>query len=71
MAWVQADVDALKAAIATGARAVQYADRTITYHSLSEMIDLLRLMEAEVGATTVGGAATSGRQYTVYSRKGF
>jgi hypothetical protein len=71
MAWTLADVTALKASIATGTRAVQYADRSVTYHSLSEMIELLRLMEAEVAGTVVEGAAPRPRSWAVFSTKGF
>jgi hypothetical protein len=75
MAWTQVQVDALKTAIANGYRthSVQYADRaeTITLHSLSEMIELLRLMEADVAGTVVEGAMPRPRSWAVYSTKGF
>ena len=57
MAWTQADVDALKAAMATGALSVNYAGppaRSITYRSLDEMNAVLALMQREVsGANAV------------------
>ena len=46
MAWTQTDIDKLRAAIATGALSVRYADKSVTYRSLAEMKDLLALMEA-------------------------
>ncbi len=49
--WVQADVDALKAAIASGVLTVSYSgppSRTITYHSLAAMRALLADMVREV-----------------------
>lgn len=47
--FTQADVDTLKAAIATGALEVQYADhRRVTYRSLREMREILRMMQDEV-----------------------
>jgi hypothetical protein len=53
MAWVQTDIDALKASIATGALEVEYADgRRVKYRSLTEMIRLLSIMEAEVAGST-------------------
>lgn len=49
MAWTQDDVDALKAAIATGATDVQYSDGSrITYRSLRDMRDTLAMMQGEV-----------------------
>lgn len=64
--WTQADVDALKAAMAQGARVVQYSDRTITFHSLTEMERLLGLMQAEVASIT-----SAPRRWAVVSSKGF
>lgn len=51
MAWTQSDVDILKAAIAGGVKTVSYSDKTVTYHSLSEQLQLLSQMEAEVAAS--------------------
>lgn len=48
MAWTQAEIDALKAAIATGVKSVTYTDRTVVYHSLAEQMQALAAMEAEV-----------------------
>lgn len=49
--WTQADIDALRAAMATGALSVTYAGppaRSITYRSLAEMDSLLARMERAV-----------------------
>lgn len=49
MAWTQAEIDKLKAAIASGVLTVSYAGppaRSITYQSLAEMRNLLAEMEA-------------------------
>jgi hypothetical protein len=48
MAWTQADVDALKQAIATGASEVILPDRQVRFRSLSEMRQTLAMAEAEV-----------------------
>ena len=52
MAWTQSDIDALKKAIATGARRVEYGSgetrRVLENRSLSELKDILAGMEAEV-----------------------
>lgn len=50
MAWTQTDADKLKAAIATGALRVRYADRDVTYRSLDEMRQTLALIQGEVDA---------------------
>jgi hypothetical protein len=50
MAWQQSDIDTLKAAIAQGALRVRFADRDVTYRSLAEMRETLRLVKAEVNA---------------------
>ncbi len=54
--WVQADIDSLKAAVASGVLSVEYVGppaRRVTYQSLSEMRKLLAEMVAEV-ATSAG-----------------
>lgn len=40
MAWTQADLDNLDAAIATGARIVRYQDREVTYQSTQSMLNV-------------------------------
>lgn len=58
MAWVQADIDAMKAAIASGHLIVRSQDRMINYRSLSEMRETLALMEAEVAGDTTARRRT-------------
>ena len=56
MAFTQADIDALKKAIANGARTVQYADgRAVTYRSLDEVRQLLVMMQDDVASSSSGG----------------
>lgn len=52
MAYTQAQVDALKAAIASGATSVGHGDKRVTYGSLSQMLEALRIMEAELAGVT-------------------
>jgi hypothetical protein len=59
MAWSQSDIDALKAAIATGTRSVSYSDRAVTYHSMDDMLKALQAMEAEVAGTQATGGTRS------------
>jgi hypothetical protein len=57
--WTQADVDTLKAAVATGVLSVRYDGppaRQITYQSLAEMRALLSEM---VGSVAVAGGRSS------------
>lgn len=59
MAWSQTDLTALESAISAGALRVEYSgaggSRTVTYHSLQEMLDLRRLMRTELGLEPAGG----------------
>lgn len=48
MAFTQTQIDSLKEALATGTRSVSVNGRTVTYSSTAEMLQLLRIMEAEV-----------------------
>lgn len=52
MAWTQADVDTLKGAITAGrgVRSITFADQSVTFHSIDEMLKLLAVMQQEVGA---------------------
>lgn len=66
--WTQADIDALKAAVASGLLSVSYAGppaRTMTYQSLAEMRALLAEMVA-----TVAGTAGGTRYRLAATRKG-
>ncbi len=46
--WSQTDIDALKAAVASGVLIVRYADRSVTYQSLEAMRALLAEMRQDV-----------------------
>jgi hypothetical protein len=51
MAFTQADIDALKTLIATGAESITYGgppEQSMTARSLEEMLQLLAMMEQEV-----------------------
>lgn len=68
--WVQADINNLKAAIATGVLSVKYSgppERTVVYQSLSEMRKLLAEMVAEV----TGAAGTRQSYRKAATSKGF
>lgn len=60
---------ALKGAVAEGALSVRYADRyadrSVTYRSVEEMLRILRLMEDELGLSANNDG---GRRYTSFSK---
>lgn len=53
MAFTQADIDTLKAAIAAGCaiKSITFDSQTTTFRDVGEMRDLLGLMEREVNPT--------------------
>lgn len=53
MAYSQSDLDALRAAIAKGARVVQMNGERVEFRSLAEMERIERKMMDELGQTTV------------------
>lgn len=63
MAYTQADIDELKAAIVArkGASETSFADRSVKYASIEEMMNLLSVMQGEVngGGSRTRYAATS------------
>lgn len=64
MAWTQTDIDALKAAIATGALKVKFGagpdEREITYRSLADMNATLAQMQAELSPASAPPLRTVG-----------
>ena len=56
MAYTQADIDALKRAMATGVRRVTYADgRSHEFFSMAEMNAQLQRMEKDVASSSGAG----------------
>ncbi len=43
--YTQADLDAVRAAIARGEKSVQFADRSVTYRSMSELLDAEQIIK--------------------------
>lgn len=66
MAWTQSDIDTLKAAIVAGkgARSIAFGDQVITFHSLTEMRELLADMQADVSSA----AGTSRSRFAATSK---
>lgn len=70
LAWTQADIDALKTAIATGIKTVRYSGppaREITYQDMAAMERALAKMTEEVTAA----AGTRRRYRLAATRTGF
>jgi hypothetical protein len=53
MAWTAADITTLKQAMLDrkGAKSLTFADQTVVFDSVDDMMKLLAVMEAEVSAT--------------------
>jgi hypothetical protein len=64
MAFTQAQLDALDAAIAGGELTVKYQDKQVTYRSLDEMTRIRDMMRKDLGLVT----ATSTRVYASHSK---
>lgn len=65
MAYTLEQYQTLKAAIAGGELQVRYADRSVAYRSVAEMLQILRLMETEMG---LNADTTGGRRLTSFTK---
>lgn len=65
MAFTLEQYNTLKEAIAGGELMVRYADRSVTYRSLEEMIRTLRLMEGDLEQPVAGAR---GRSFASFSK---
>ena len=65
MAFTQAQLDALEAAIAGGELTVEYQDKRVTYRSLREMMEIRTLMRQQLG---VQSAPSATRIYPAHSK---
>jgi len=61
MAWTQADIDKLDAALAGGGamQSIQFADQTFTFRSIDEMLKLRAVMAQALSAAA--GTSTAHR----------
>ncbi len=48
LGFTQAHLDALVGAAASGATKVQFGDRTIEYHTLDNLLKLIKLVQADL-----------------------
>ncbi len=51
MAWTQTDLEGIEAAIAggAGARTITFADQSVTFSTIDEMLKLRAVMQQELG----------------------
>jgi len=66
MTWTTADLTAINDAIKSGARSVSMGGRTITYHTLDEMLKVRNLIRAELGM--IGEDAGRTHRYGTHSK---
>lgn len=64
MAWTQTDLDAIETAIASGTLRVQFADRSVEYRSITELLKARDAIKNNLGAA----ASTSRTSYVQHSR---
>lgn len=50
MSYSQAQLDALRAAAASGTTRVTYDGKTVEYRSLAELLQMIRVVEGAIGA---------------------
>lgn len=68
MAFTQADLDAIDQAIASGVLRVQFADRSVTYQSIADLLQARSIMAAQIAAAN---GTPVNRQYRVWTRSGW
>lgn len=51
MYWTQTDLEAVEKAIALGVKRVEYHDKIVEYHAVSDLIKARRLILAALGLT--------------------
>lgn len=57
MAYTQADLDTIDAAIATGEKVIQIEGKRIETHDANELLRLRRFIAAQLNATATGATA--------------
>lgn len=63
--WTLAQLEAIEAAIASGARTVKFEDREVEYRSTTELLRARELMRRSLGLTDPNG----GRTRAVYDKE--
>lgn len=65
MAYTMEQYTALQAAIAEGALTVRYADKSVQYQKLDDMVRILKMMATELG---LNAGNDGGRRYASFSK---
>ena len=68
MSYTNAQLNALRKALATGERRVSFGDKTVEYRSVEELQAAIRTVEAEIARNA---GASPKRQIRVTTAKGF
>lgn len=55
MAYTLEDLEKLESALASGAKEVEYNDRTVKYRSIKELKDAIQVVKRELGLVNRGG----------------
>lgn len=73
MAYTQAHLDALQAALAMGEKRVSFADKTVEYRSVDELKAAIREVKRSIAEEAAATGLWPGppRQIRVTTRKGF
>lgn len=53
MAWTQTELDLIETAIAKGERLVRFADRTVEYRSINELLSARDAIKAELNKASL------------------
>lgn len=56
MAFSLSDLDKLEAALASGAREVEYNDRTVKFRSIKELKEAIQVVKKQLGLVKAGGS---------------
>jgi len=67
VAYTEADLTAVRAAIAKGERSVQFADRSVTYRSMDELFQA----EERIAGALATATSTRPKQSFAVASKGF
>lgn len=70
MAFSQADIDALKAAIASGERQVVLGGQSVTYRSISDLITALEYAQRNLDEANAAAGTTTRRPKVWYAYHG-
>lgn len=73
MAYTQAQLQALRDALAKGERRVTFGDKTVEYRTVEELKEAIRHIEADLrkAAVAAGTAPRAPRQIRITTSKGF